>query len=138
MARIQLEPPGPTESCRPDYATFTFKLHSTDDCSDLVDFANDVGYHVAPNGYLGEARPGRHAAEVREHCSGISVELTHPESPRRNAGLGVLNIPGQVFAARDAKERYNLYEDVYSWRGFYRCTRLDTQLTVLNPPISME
>ena len=138
MARIQLEPPGPTESCRPDYATFTFKLHSTDDCSDLVDFANDVGYHVAPNGYLGEPRPGRHAAEVREHCSGISVELTHPESPRRNAGLGVLNIPGQVFAALDAKERYNLYEDVYSWRGFYRCTRLDTQLTVLNPPISME
>lgn len=138
MARIQLEPPGPTESCRPDYATFTFKLHSSEHCAALVDFANDIGFHVAPNGYLGEPRPGRHAAEVREHCSGVSVELTHPDSPRRNAGLGVLNIPGQIFAALDCKERYNLYEDVYSWSGFYRCTRLDTQLTVLNPPISME
>ena len=136
MARIQLEPPGPTESCRPDYGTWTFKLDDEMACIELVDLANNLGHHVAPAGYMDEPKQGKHAAEVRSHCSGISVELTHPDSPRRNAGLGIISIPGQVFAALDAQERLQLYRDIRTWRGYYRCTRLDVQLTVLNPPVT--
>ena len=138
MPRIQLEPPGPTESCRVDYLTTTFKLRDTDDCVSLVDFANDIGHHVAPAGYMSEPRPGRHAAEVRDHCSGVQVELTHPDSPKRNAGLGILSIPGQIFAALAVQERANLFRDVYLWRGFFRCTRIDMQVTAFNLPLTIE
>ena len=111
-------------------------MDDTEACSQLVDFAYHLGNHVAPQGYLSEPKQGKHAAEVRDHCSGISVELTHPDSPRRNAGLGIISIPGQVFAALSIEERVMMYRDIRNWRGYYRCTRIDTQLTVLDPPLT--
>ncbi len=75
--------------------------------------------------------------EVRSHTSGVQIELTPPDKDVRNAGLGLLSIPGQVLSALETKERLNLYREVYSFEGFYRCTRIDTQFTVLEPPISI-
>ena len=132
-----LIPPGPTPSCRVDYASWTFKIPDSVSVERLREFHADICYHVMPSGEFMSPKTGRHFEQVWDHDSGCSLEFTDPESKKRNAGLGLLNIPGSVFAALETKERINLYSDVYSMEGFYRCTRIDTQFTVLDPPIEI-
>lgn len=134
---MTLAPQGPTPSCRVDYASWTFKLRDEEACENLLNLGWNVGHHVLPQGAMSPPRQGKHFQEVRSHDSGVQVELTSPKSERRNAGLGLLTVPGQVLASLDSKERNELYIEVYSFEGFYRCTRLDTQFTVLNPPLSI-
>lgn len=137
MAIETLAAPGPTPSCRCDYLTVTFKLPSIEACEELLNLGWGIGYHVLPNGEMSPPHKGKHFSEVRSHTSGVQVELTPPDKDVRNAGLGLLSIPGQVLSALETKERLNLYREVYSFEGFYRCTRIDTQFTVLEPPISI-
>jgi hypothetical protein len=137
MAIETLAAPGPTPSCRCDYLTVTFKLPSLEACEELLNLGWGIGYHVLPTGEMSPPHKGKHFAEVRSHTSGVQVELTPPDKDVRNAGLGLLSIPGQVLSALETKERLNLYREVYSFEGFYRCTRIDTQFTVLEPPISI-
>lgn len=137
MANETLIPPGPTPSCRVDYASWTFKVPDSISVERLREFHADICYHVMPNGEFKAPRNGSHFEQVFNHDSGCSLELTDPESSKRNNGLALLNIPGAVFASLDTKERQSLYIDVYSMEGFYRCTRIDTQFTVLDPPIEI-
>ena len=137
MAIETLAAPEPTPSARCDYLTVTFKLPSLEACEELLNLAWGIGYHVLPKGEMTPPHKGKHFSEVRSHTSGLQVELTPPDSEIRNAGLGLLSIPGQVLAALETKERLNLYRELYCFEGFYRCTRIDTQFTVLEPPISI-
>ena len=137
MPNETLIPPGPTPSCRVDYGSWTFKVPDSISVERLREFHADVCYHVMPNGEFKSPKTGRHFEQVWDHDSGCSLEMTDPSSKKRNAGLALLNIPGSVFASFDPKERISLYSDVYSLEGFYRCTRLDTQFTVLDPPIEI-
>lgn len=138
MANETLIPPGPTPSCRVDYGSWTFKVPDSVSVERLREFHANICYHVMPNGEFMAPKTGRHFEQVWDHDSGCSLELTEPESKKRNSGLALLNIPGSVFAAFCPRERINLYSDVASIEGFYRCTRLDTQFTVLDPPIQIE
>ena len=137
MANETLIPPGPTPSCRVDYGSWTFKVPDSISVERLREFHADICYHVMPNGEFKSPKTGRHFEQVWDHDSGCSLEVTDPDSKKRNNGLALLNIPGAVFASLDTKERQSLYIDVYSMEGFYRCTRIDTQFTVLDPPIEI-
>lgn len=137
MATETLVPPGPTPSCRVDYLTCSYKLPSASRCEDLLDLAWSLGHHVMPNGDMSPARQGRLYEETRMHDSGVAVDLTLPSSGRRNAGSGTLSVPGSVFAALDSAHRNALYIEMKSFEGFYRCTRIDTQFTVLNPEVDI-
>ena len=130
--------PGPTPSCRVDYLTNSFKLPTAQHCEDLINLCWAIGHRVLPNGDMQPPMPSRLFQERRLHDSGCSVELTPPSSDRRNAGTGILTIPGAVCAALDSSERSALYREIYLWEGHYRCTRIDTQLTVLNPVQTIE
>ena len=72
-----------------------------------------------------------------QHDSGVRVELSQPNTGTRNEGLGTATIPGSVLAALMPEERQALYRELYLWEGFFRCTRIDTQITVLDPEWSI-
>lgn len=137
MATETLVPPGPTPSCRVDYGTWSFKLTTLQSCEDLLNFGWQIGHHVLQRGEMHGPRTGRLFSEVWSHDSGVQVEFTPPDSDKRNAGTGILTVPGSVFAALDSSERVALYLEIHSYEGYYRCTRLDTQLTVLQPPVNI-
>ena len=132
-----LVPPGPTPSCRPDYATWSFKVPNLHQVEDLLNLGWAIGHKVMPNGDMNGPRQGRLFEQVWQHDSGVTVEVTPPDSQKRNAGTAILSVSGSVLAALDAKERSELYLEVYMWEGYYRCTRIDTQFTVLDPPITI-
>lgn len=137
MATHTLLPPGPTPSCRCDSLTCSYKLPTPEHCDDLLNLGWQLGYFVMPTGVMQPPRGARLFEKAFHHDSGVYIELTPPTSMRSNAGTGILTVPGSVLAALDAKERLDLYIELYSLEGFYRCTRIDTQLTVLDPPVSI-
>lgn len=137
MAMNRLVSPGATPSCRSDYLTCTFKLPDDEMVDDLIAYGHNLGHFVLPGGELKPTRKGKHYSHVFEHDSGVVVEVTPPKSERKNAGTGLISVPGSVFGALDASERVDLITDVRRMEGFYRCTRWDAQLTVLDPPVSV-
>lgn len=137
MTTHTLLPPGPTPSCRVDSLTCSYKLRSADACDELINLGWNVGYFVMPTGVMQPPRGARLFEKAFHHDSGVYIELTPPSSSRKNAGSGILTVPGAVLAALDARERLDLYLELYSFEGFYRCTRIDTQLTVLDPVVTI-
>ena len=137
MATETLLAPEPTPSCRVDYGAWSFKLPTPQRCDDLLQLGWNLGHHVLPRGDMSEPRPSRLYQWAFLHDSGVTVEFTEPGSGKRNEGTGLLTVPGSVFAALDRPERIALYREVYLFEGYYRCTRIDTQLTVLNPPVNI-
>lgn len=129
--------PGPTPSCRTDYLTVTYKLPKDQAVDDLIAYGHCLGSFVLGGGDLQPVRKGRHYSHVFQHDSGVTVELTPPESERRNAGSGLITVPGSVFGALDNSERVDLITDLREMSGFYRCTRWDAQLTTLDPPVQV-
>lgn len=132
-----LVPPGPTPSCRVDYLTGSFKLPAQPETEDLLNLGWAIGHKVMPNGEMNGPRQGRIFEQVWHHESGVTVEFTPFDSKRKNAGTGILSVSGSVLASLDRMERLQLYIEIYKWPGFYRCTRIDTQFTVLEPPITI-
>lgn len=132
-----LVPPGPTASCRCDSATWSFKCPTQEIATDWLNLGWAVGHKVLPNGDMSRPRQGRLFSEVRSHDSGVQIELTPPDLDKRNAGTGILTVPGAVFAALAPQERLELYREVYGMPGYFRCTRFDTQFTVLEPPVNI-
>ena len=137
MALHQLISPGPTPSCRSDYLTCTFKLPTDEAVDDLLAYGHCLSAFVLPAGEMAPARKGRHYSHVFQHDSGVVVEVTPPESERSNAGSGLITVPGSVLGGLDASERVDLITDLRFMPGFFRCTRWDAQLTVLDPPVSV-
>ena len=137
---MQLEtlvPPGPTPSCRVDYSTWSFKVLTLQQVEDLLNLGWSIGHKVMPNGEMTGPTQGRLFEQVWRHDSGVTVEVTPPGSEKRNAGTATLSVSGSVFAALDSQERSELYLEVYLWEGYYRNTRIDTQFTVLDPPVTI-
>ena len=137
MQTETLVPPGPTPSCRLDYSTHSFKIPTLQAAENLLNLGWSVGHRVMPNGDMTGPRQGRLFEQVWQHDSGVTVELTACDSQKRNAGTAILSIPGSVYAALGSNERVALYIEIYNWEGYYRCTRIDTQFTVLKPPVTI-
>jgi hypothetical protein len=132
---------GPQASCRTDYLTTTFKVPTLESVDELMAYAYDLGERVLPGKTAFRPKPGKHFTHVYGHPAGLSLELTPPDAETdsghqaRNAGSAVLSLPGQIWGSLDAAERGVLMTDLRRWPGFYRCTRWDAQITILNPEI---
>ena len=135
---LELRSTGPTDSCRTDFSTHTFKLHSQEHEDDLYAYAFDLAEKVLPIGRMKDPIKGRYFDVVYGHKSGLSLEMTPLDSARSTRGCAILSLPGSLWAALDASERRDLIIDIRQWPGFYRSTRWDPQITVINPPINIE
>jgi hypothetical protein len=128
-------------SCRTDYLSVTFKVPQLEHVDELMAYAYDLGERVLPAQALFHPRPGRHFTHVYGHPSGLAFEMTPPDATgdgghqARNAGVALLNLPGQIWGSLDAAERGRLLSDLRRWPGFYHCTRWDAQITILNPEV---
>ena len=134
---LKLVSVGPTESCRTDFSTHTFKLHTKEHEDELYAYAFDLGEKILPVGRMNDPTKGRYFDAVFSHRSGISVEMTSLDSNRSTRGCAILSLPGGAWGSLDAAERRDLIIDIRSWPGFYRTTRWDPQITVLDPPVSI-
>ena len=72
------------------------------------------------------------------HPSGIQVRWTTPDEEGMNRGLVSLDLKGDALAALDAEQRKAVYLDFAEMDGFKQCSRLDSQVTVVNPHATAE
>lgn len=135
---LSLVSTGPRDSCQTDYLSATFKLPSEEATDDLYAYAFDLSEKVLPVGGMNDPTKGKYFDAVFSHKAGISLEMSSWDSKRSTRGCALLTIPGACWAALDAAERRDLIIDVRSWPGFYRCTRWDPQITVIDPPATIE
>lgn len=135
---LTLVSPGPVESCRTDYSSHTFKLHRPDAEMDLFAYSYDLAERILPTNKPFEMFRGRHFDRRWGHPSGISLEVSDADSHLSTRGMALLVIPGAAWGSLDAAERRDLIVDIYKWDGYFRTTRWDPQITVLNPMITIE
>ena len=72
----------------------------------------------------------RHDIGARFETSSINAE--------RNAGLSVLNLSGLYWSLSSVYAQMKLLSDIHSFKGRFHYTRLDAQVTTLNPSQSAE
>lgn len=135
---LELVSTGPHESVRTDWLSPSFRFTSADEESDLFAYFYDLGEKVLPVGELLPPRSGKHYQYVYSHQSGLSIETSPLDSTRSTRGSMLVNLPGSIWGALDAQERNFLITDIRNWPGFYRVTRWDPQITVLQPPLLVE
>jgi hypothetical protein len=131
---LRLASPDPTPSVRTDYSSHTFKLHSEEDADDLFAYAMDLAEKILPTKERLEPSKGQYFQIKYLHPCGLSLEMTPLDSKLSTAGCALLVLPGAVWGSLDASERRDLIIDIRSWPGYYRTTRWDPQITVLDPP----
>jgi hypothetical protein len=131
-------------SCRLDTLSVTFRAQTLDRYDEIL----NLGFQL--NSYVDESRPlrfagkGRHFSHVFMGGGLVALEGTPPLLPdgspneARNAGVVSLTLNGQFFTACDAGERAGLLLQISSQPGFYHCTRLDGQITLVEPEVSAE
>ena len=135
---VYLASPGPVESIRTDYSSHTFKIHTQAHEDELFAYTWDLAEKILPTGERLEPSKGQYFDVKYHHGSGISLEMTPLDSKKTTAGCGLLVLPGAAWGSLTAAERRDLIIDIGDWPGFYRTTRWDPQITVLNPPITIQ
>lgn len=132
------------DSCRVDWLSATFQLHRDEDLDAIADYLADLGGKVLPGGRFSEPARGRFYETKHRHESGIQFQYTLPSSsasvrtgqestPVLNSGLCSIELPGSIFGALCVEERRDLLVTIRRWPGMKRVTRMDLQLTQLNP-----
>lgn len=81
--------------------------------------------------------PSRHFEACFQHELGVRFE-TSPLDAERNAGVSVVNYQGAYFALSSVYEQMRLLQELQKFKGRYHWTRLDVQITTLNPSQSAE
>lgn len=132
---MRLASPSPASSVRTDYSSHTFKLHDQEHEDELFAYVMDLAEKVLPTRQRLEPSKGQYFDVKYLHPSGISLEMTSISSKRSTKGCALVNYPGAVWGSLDASERRDLIIDTRHWPGFYRTTRWDPQITVIDPPI---
>ena len=133
----------PTASCRTDSSAHTFKVHSNDHLQELFSYVLDLGEALVPCGGFLPVRKGKHFSQLYIHPTGLSFScsrsaLSHmSDKPVHNENLAMVEIPGQAWGLLNAQERNSLIVDMYGWDGYFRTTRWDPQITILDPPVSV-
>ena len=136
-AQYKLVSTGPQESCRTDYSSHTFKNHTEEHEQEMHAYVYDLAEKVLPTGKPLDVTKATFFDVRYSHPSGIQWEISARDSSKSTKGSGSLVIPGSCWGALNAPERRDLIVDIYQWPGYYRTTRWDAQLTVLDPPITI-
>ena len=135
---LKLVSAGPQESCRTDYSTHTFKLHTDEHIDEMYSYVWALAEKILPTGELLEVSKGTFFDTRYSHPSGIQMEMSGFDSSKSTKGCASLTITGGGWGSLDAAERRDLIVDIYRWPGYFRTTRWDAQITALNPPRTIE
>lgn len=131
-------------SCRIDYFTGTYRAPTMERYEDLLNFAYQVNGYVDETRRLRPTGKGRHFQQVFTGGGLVTVEGTPPldedgsVNAARNAGMIAITYSGQFFEALDASNRAQMILDTARQPGFFHCTRLDAQLTLVQPEMTAQ
>lgn len=128
----------PSPSCRTDFLTISLKLPNREAEDDLFAYWYSLCEKLLPTKEATLPSKGRYYQRLYNHSCGSSFEWSPIDSDETNAGSALLTFTGTQFGLLDASERRDLMVDLYKWPGFVRCTRWDGQITVLDPPITID
>ena len=125
-------------SCRLDWLSLSLFGASASAQQQQLAYCFFLAQHTAQGGEWQEGAGRRFFANSLYHPSGIQVRWTEPEGDGMNRGLVSLDIRGDAFAALDAEQRKAIYLDFAEMDGFKQCSRIDSQVTVVNPDATAE
>lgn len=134
---LKLVSSGPQESCRTDYSSHTFKIHTEEHANEMHAYVWSLAEKILPTGRPLEVLRGQFFDFRYAHPSGLSLEISGADSMKSTRNCASLICPGGCWAALDAAERRDLIIDISTWPGYYRTTRWDAQITALNPPVTI-
>ena len=124
-------------SLRPDWLTATFKSASDKHQQQVWDMVQHHVGRVAQGLDWEVSTASRHFERCFRHDIGVRFEVASLEA-ERNAGLSVITFSGLYFSLSSVYEQMRLIQHLQSFKGRYHWTRLDAQVTTLNPSQSAE
>lgn len=124
-------------SLRPDWIAASFRSASEAHREKTWQLIQDAVERVAP-GMGWQASPAsRHFEICFKHDLGVRFETAPLDAPQ-NAGVSLVNFTGRYFALSSVYEQMRLLLQLHQFKGRYHWTRLDCQVTTLNPSQSAE
>lgn len=132
MAQIPCE-----ASLRPDWLAVSFKSSTERDRDYVYGIAQECSYRVAGDIDFKEGLRSRHFETKLTHDIGITFESS-PIHAALSPGLSVINFTGKYWALSSVYEQLRMISRIHSFKGRYHYTRLDAQVTTLNPSQSAE
>ena len=124
-------------SLRPDWLATTFKSGTNAHLNQVWDLAQLSAERVAPNEQWKESGGSKHFESCLVHPIGMRFEYSPLNSPRM-PGMSLISVSGMYFALSSVYEQMRLFEALHSFKGRYHYTRVDCQVTTLNPSQSAE
>lgn len=125
-------------SCRVDWLSLSLFGASESAQREQLAYCFFLANHTSQGGEWQEGGGRRFFANSLFHPSGLQVRWTGPDEEGMNRGLVSLDIRGDALAALDAEQRKAVYLDFAEMEGFKQCSRIDSQVTVVNPHATAE
>ena len=124
-------------SLRPDWLTVSFRSVSEKHRQKVWQFAQESVERVVQGLDWKTTVASRHFENCFQHELGVRFESSPLDSDHM-AGVSVINYQGLYFALSSVYEQMRLLEQLLKFKGRYHWTRLDCQVTTLNPSQSAE
>lgn len=125
-------------SCRLDWLSLSLFGASASAQREQLAYCFFLAQHTAQGGEWEQGAGRRFFANSLYHPSGIQVRWTEPDGEGMNRGLVSLDMRGDAFSALNAEQRKAIYLDFAEMDGFKQCSRIDSQVTVVNPHATAE
>lgn len=124
-------------SLRPDWLTVSFRSASEKHRLKVWEFVQQSVERCVEGMDWNTTLASRHFESCFQHELGVRFE-TSPLDSEHNAGVSVVNYQGQYFGLSSVYEQMRLLEQLLKFKGRYHWTRLDVEITTLNPSQSAE
>lgn len=133
MAQIACE-----ASLRPDWLTTSFRSASVDHLNSVFALAQDIAAEVPGQGEFETCSPGQHFSVGFRSPKGLAFMATPPGSGSHNEGVSVIHLHGTFWSHASSELQMRALENLNDFEGRYRFTRLDAQVTTIEPEKSAE
>ena len=124
-------------SLRPDWLSVSFKSATEKHRQQVWELAQVHVGRIAEDMDWDVNSASRHFERCMRHEIGCRFETASLDA-ERNAGLSTITFSGLYFSLSSVYEQMRLIQHLNSFKGRYHWTRLDCQVTTLNPSQSAE
>lgn len=125
-------------SCRLDWLSLSYAPATPADLEEVLAYFFTVARTFASGSSFREGGGRRFFAEsLANDDAGVLLRWT-PHNGGINAGKVSIDLQGSFFALTDAQDRKAIYLDAVDLPGFSKCTRCDTQRTIIDALVDSE
>ena len=122
-----------TDSCRLDWLSLSYAPKTPRDMEEVLAYFFNASRHFAEGSQFREGGGRRFFVEsLANPDAGVLLRWT-PHGGGINAGKVSIDLQGTFFGFTDAQDRKAIYLDASELPGWSKCTRADTQRTIVDP-----